>query len=472
MLESEFESEIEGLREGVGEGEGILGNIGNVLGGLLGQGEGEGEAEFHELHESEAGEQFFGRAFRGVRNLVKSAAPLLKRVASVAAPLVATAIGGPALGGIVGKVAGSLLNEGEAEGEMELHELGLHEGEFEAHELHEGAHELREGELGELHEAGLHELEGESELYEGEAGYHEVAHEIASHELTHHEALAEMMAQQAAYEQHEAEAEAMVGAAVVTTLSPRDRRELRRILPHLVRGVAILTRILRRRRITRPAVRAVPTVVRRTVQSLKSQAAAGRPITRRGAARTAAVQVRRVIGNPSACAAAISQNLRANRALRMDFLDAEWTPPEREDGNSCKMTWAVPEFAPGSSKLQKFQQQHIKDIVTRVVTTVARDVKGKKDVGIDFEILFEGHVDKNTDPQQYGELDSDRARNVSYEFIPRLEQSMNRTLPLMGWFGGYKYSRAGSTRPFSSNSSRNRRVVICVKWKVRPALKP
>ena len=101
------------------------------------------------------------------------------------------------------------------------------------------------------------------------------------------------------------------------------------------------------------------------------------------------------------------------------LLDAEWTLPEREDGNSCKMTWAVPEFAPGSSKLQTFQQQHIKDIVTRVVTTVARDVKGKKDVGIDFEILFEGHVDKNTDPQQYGELDSDRARNVSYEFIPR-----------------------------------------------------
>jgi hypothetical protein len=453
MLESEFESEIEGLRDGAGEGEGILGSIGNALGGLLGQGEGEGEAESHELQESEAGEQFFGRAFRGVRNLIESAAPLLKRVASVAAPLVATAIGGPALGGIVGKVAGSLLNEGEAEGEMELREL-------------------REGELRELHEAGLHELEAESELYEGEAGYHEVAHEIASHELTHHEALAEMMAQQAAYEQHEAEAEAMVGAAVVTTLSPRDRRELRRILPHLVRGVAILTRILRRRRITRPAVRAIPTVVRRTVQSLTSQAAAGRPITRRGAARTAAVQVRRVIGNPSACAAAISQNLRANRALRMDLLDAEWTLPEREDGNSCKMTWAVPEFAPGSSKLQTFQQQHIKDIVTRVVTTVARDVKGKKDVGIDFEILFEGHVDKNTDPQQYGELDSDRARNVSYEFIPRLEQTMNRTLPLMGWFGGYKYSRAGSTRPFSSNSSRNRRVVICVKWKVRPALKP
>jgi hypothetical protein len=197
---------------------------------------------------------------------------------------------------------------GEGEAEMELNELGLHEGEFEA----------QEGGLHELQETGMHELEGR--MYEGEfemqEGSHEAGHEIANHELTQHEALAEMMAQQAAFEQHEAQAEAMVGAAVMTTLSPRDRRELRRILPHLVRGTAILTRVLRRRRATRPAVRAVPTVVRRTVEVLKNQAAAGKPVTRRTAARAAAIQVRRVIGNPTACAAAISQNIRANNALK------------------------------------------------------------------------------------------------------------------------------------------------------------
>jgi hypothetical protein len=328
MLEGELESEFEG------EGEGILGNMEGTVGGLLGEGESEEEMGLHELQENgyrelqegelgelqesglhefesefESGEQFFGKIFRGVRNLVKRAAPLLKQVARVAAPLVATAIGGP-LGGLVGKAAGSLLGEGE----MELQELGLHEGEFEMQELQEAG-------LHEMHEAGMHELEGEmQELHEGElemqeASY-EAAHEIANHELTQHEALAEMMAQHAAFEQHEAQAEAMVGAAVLTTLSPRDRRELRRILPHLVRGVAILTRVLRRRRITRPAVRAVPTVIRRTVQVLKNQAAAGKPITRRTAARAAAIQVRRVIGNPNACAAAISQNIRANKALR------------------------------------------------------------------------------------------------------------------------------------------------------------
>jgi hypothetical protein len=133
--------------------------------------------------------------------------------------------------------------------------------------------------------------------------------------MTQHEALAEMMAQAAAHEQHEGQAEAMVGAAVVTALSPADRRALRRILPHLVRGVAILTRILRRRRSTRPAVRAVPTIVRRTVQTLRQQAASGVPVTRRSAGRAAATQVRRVLGNPTVCAAAIAQNVRASRAV-------------------------------------------------------------------------------------------------------------------------------------------------------------
>ena len=282
---------------GAGEAEGILGAIGNVLGGLLGEEEVHEEElpevhelvhelhelpEIHELGEEEAPEQFFKRLARGVGSFVKRAAPILKRVAKVAAPMVGTAIGGP-FGAILGKLASSAL------GEEELHEL---------HEVHE-LHELYEA-------AGEEEAEGEEE----------VAQEIAYHEQTHHEALAEMMAEAAAQEQHEGQAEAMAGASVVTVISPADRRALRRILPHLVRGVAILTRILRRRRITRPAVRAVPTIVRRTIQSVKRQAAAGAPITRKTVARAAATQVRRVLGNPKACAVAITRNIRASRALK------------------------------------------------------------------------------------------------------------------------------------------------------------
>jgi hypothetical protein len=309
-LESEFEQELNETESEAGlEGEGILGSIGNVLGGLLGEGEFEGEMEFHEggMHELEmegelesahelemesefesefeTGEQFFG----GIGKLLKRAAPLLKKVARVAAPMVANAI----VPGIGGSIVGSLL--GETEGEMEIYEHEVHE-----HELHE-LHEL-EG-----------EMEGEGEIHEAS---HEVAHEIASHEMTSHEALAEMMAEAASHEMNEAHAEAMVGAAVVTVLSPADRRALRQLLPDLVRGAAVLTRILRRRRITRPVVRVVPNIIRRTVKTLKRQAAAGIPITRRTTARAAATQVRRVLNNPTACAAAVSRNVRVGRAMK------------------------------------------------------------------------------------------------------------------------------------------------------------
>jgi len=143
-----------------------------------------------------------------------------------------------------------------------------------------------------------------------------MVHEIAAHPLSHNEALAEMMAEAACREAHEGEAEAMAGAATLTVISPKDRRALRRILPHMVRGTAILTRILRRRRVTRPMVRAVPSIMRRTVKDLKRQAARGIPITRKRAARAAAKQVRKVLSSPKACAAAITRNVKVSRAYK------------------------------------------------------------------------------------------------------------------------------------------------------------
>ncbi|MFZ1007277.1 MAG: hypothetical protein WAN65_10595 [Candidatus Sulfotelmatobacter sp.] len=143
-----------------------------------------------------------------------------------------------------------------------------------------------------------------------------MAHEIASHELSHNEAMAEMMAEAASHEQHEGEAEAMAGAAVITVLSPSDRRALRRIMKHLVRGGAVLAKILRRRRGTRPLVRVVPTVMRRTVKILKQKAAKGMPITRKSAGREAAKQVRKVLGSHKACRAALARNVKVSRAYK------------------------------------------------------------------------------------------------------------------------------------------------------------
>jgi hypothetical protein len=282
-LESEFEQELES------EGEGFLGD---VVGGLLGEGEMMAESEFEGEAEFE-GEGFLGDVVGGFLgegeleseqffgNVFKKIAPFLKKVAKVAAPMVGTAILGPA-GGMLGKIAANALGEGELETEFES--------------------EL-ESEL---------ELEGESE-FEGES---EAEAEIATHPTTEHEALAEMMAEAASHAAGEGEAEAMAGAAVVTVLSPRDRRALSSLLPALIHGTAVLTRILRRHPRTRPLVRAVPSIMRRSVRNLKRRAAAGRPITRRAAARTTAREVRRVLGSPRLVRASLVRNRRTSRAIR------------------------------------------------------------------------------------------------------------------------------------------------------------
>ena len=130
------------------------------------------------------------------------------------------------------------------------------------------------------------EIEGESE-WEAEAEA-----EVMRQGVTLTQAQAELMAAQAANAQNEAEAEAMIGAASVAVLTPADRAALRRVLPHIIRGAAILTRILRRRRVTRPVVRVVPTVVARTARTLAAQqAATGGPS--RGSRRRVACPARR-----------------------------------------------------------------------------------------------------------------------------------------------------------------------------------
>jgi len=330
----------------------------------------EGEGPLHEFEfEGEfEGEQFFGRAFRriarGVGRFVRRAAPILGQIARVAAPLVANAVA-PGIGGMIASRAVNLLGEEEWEGKLahelgEVHETGLHEGHLEGilheghpgsvlHELGEmhetGLHEghlegiLHEGhpesvlhELGEMHETGLHEGHLEGILHEGhpESVLHELGemHETGLHEghlegILHEghpehsqELLAEVMAEAAAGAHLEAEAEAMTGAAVVTTLSAADRAALRRLIPHLVRGAAVLTRLLRRRRITRPAVRTVPLIVRQTARALRQRAASGAPVTRRTAGQVMGIVTRRVLSNPRTCALAIGRNVRASMSSR------------------------------------------------------------------------------------------------------------------------------------------------------------
>lgn len=267
--EGAFESEWEA--EGAfGEGplgefenEQFLGPLVSGIAGLLGESEQESFGAF----ENE-GEQFFGKAFKKIGGFIKKVAPILKQVAKVAAPMVGTAIGGP-IGGKIGSMAGKLLGEAELEGYYES------------------------------------ELEAENEA-EMEA--------VLEGPMSEQQAIGELMAAAASRAATDMEAEAQIGSATAIVLSPADRDALRAVLPSINRGVAVLTRILRRNPSTRPAVRVIPAIVKRSAVALRKQAATGRPVTRQAAARAVSAQTRRVLSSPVTCAKAVQRNVNATRA--------------------------------------------------------------------------------------------------------------------------------------------------------------
>jgi hypothetical protein len=79
---------------------------------------------------------------------------------------------------------------------------------------------------------------------------------------------------------------------------PKIARAVSRVSPQLTRSVGRIARGLFRQPSTRPLLRAMPTIARRTMHSIARQAARNRPVTSRTAVRTLTTQARRVLGNP------------------------------------------------------------------------------------------------------------------------------------------------------------------------------
>ncbi|GIH15907.1 hypothetical protein [Rugosimonospora africana] len=262
-FEGEFEDELEAEYED--ESEEFLGGLGKVVGGLLGESEYESEyedeAEFEDEYEAEyedEGEEFFKGLRKRFGGLLRKAAPMLKTLAKTAGPLVATAVGGP-IAGMAARALTSQL-EGEAEGESES------------------------------------ELEADHRAATGRP-------------LTAAQCEAEALAAMATQAASEAEAEALAGAASLTVLSARDRRALARVLPGLVRGSAVITRLLYGTQEAREFVRAVPTIVRDTAETLTRRASSGAPVTSAHAGRVMARHTARVLGSHRRCRHALARNV-------------------------------------------------------------------------------------------------------------------------------------------------------------------
>ena len=191
--------------------------------------------------------------------------------------------------------------EGELEGELESELEG--EGEFEA--------------LGEL------EFEAEGELESEISPIRKIYPDAMMEHIAH-------MAAEAETEQEAAEhflpliglaaskllpVVAKAAGPLIKKALPQIARAVTRVQPRLTRGITTIARGLHRNPATRPLLRAMPSIARRTVHSVATQAAKGRTVTPQTATRTLAQQTRRVLANRPQRARTLQRSRAMDRQL-------------------------------------------------------------------------------------------------------------------------------------------------------------
>ncbi|PZV10624.1 MAG: hypothetical protein DCF22_16195 [Leptolyngbya sp.] len=207
----------------------------------------EGEAE---------NEYFFQTMLSSIQKAAKAAAPIAKQLAPIAARTLMGAI--PRVGAIASPTAARLISQWVQEGEMEAVAL-------------------------------------ESQFF----GSNEMEAEVSNAETAYEAALTEVLAAEASHSNSESEAAAFLGSALPTLVnSMGGQKALRRILPILVSANSRLVRLLHRQGTTgQRLLRLIPTILRRTVASLRVAAQKGQPMTSDLALRLMASHTHRVFGN-------------------------------------------------------------------------------------------------------------------------------------------------------------------------------
>ena len=228
----------------------------------------EGEYEWESEYEADLeSEEFFGRLAKLARQAVQS--PALRRVGLQAAR---SALSGAGLGPL-----GGLLPQGEEEFEWEWEE------------------------------------------------------EASPTQRIYTQALMEHLGHAAATAETEEEAEAFLPALIPLAAKllplaakalPIASKILPKVAPQLTRGVSQVVRTLRSNPTTKPLVRAVPTIVRRTAANIAQQAAKGQPVTSRTAAQTLARQTARVLSNPRQCVHAYQRSKAMDKRYHRGALAA------------------------------------------------------------------------------------------------------------------------------------------------------
>jgi hypothetical protein len=133
-------------------------------------------------------------------------------------------------------------------------------------------------------------------------------------EAAHDAALTEVLAAEASHSPSESEAAAFIGAAIpIAVQSARGTRSLRAIMPALITATARLVHVLHQQgKAGQRLLRLIPTILRRTIASLRSAARSNHPITSTLARRMMAAHAARVFGN----ARTVRQAMIRNAILR------------------------------------------------------------------------------------------------------------------------------------------------------------
>ena len=129
------------------------------------------------------------------------------------------------------------------------------------------------------------------------------------------DAMLEHLGHAAAETENEAEAEALAGAMIplAARVVPSAAAAMMRATPALVCGLAGVTRALRRGPGTKPLVRVVPSIARRTAAAIGRQAAAGTPVSPQAAVKALAAETMRVLGGRQEAAQAFRRSQRLDR---------------------------------------------------------------------------------------------------------------------------------------------------------------
>ena len=127
--------------------------------------------------------------------------------------------------------------------------------------------------------------------------------------------------------------------------------------------------------------------------------------------------------------------------------------------------FVVQSFLPNSTKLLDVIRTDIEDIAKAIVRRLVRPLPDLKKLpglnkNIGLVVHYEGHVDKTTDPKNYGKLDVERAVTVADYLETQLFKEWERKG--LGILGSNRLTPGmGPNHPRSSTPRKNRRVEVC-----------